>query len=145
MQKPSVVYEDNQGAIFVANNRQVGMRTKNIDIRHHFLRDVLEDKDMDINYIMREAKPADIIMKIFLKPIALNTRKTSQRENSGRSWKLKGRMSRITELWMESWIVTQMNIPVKHLLKLRMGKTGISVSWSKYTGLVSKKMNKIIM
>ena len=59
MQKPSVVYEDNQGAIFVANNRQVGMRTKNIDIRHHFLRDVLEDKDMDINYISSEEKPAD--------------------------------------------------------------------------------------
>ena len=51
MQKPSVVYKDNQGAIFLANNRQVVMRTKHIDIRHHFLSDMFEDKDMYIEYI----------------------------------------------------------------------------------------------
>ena len=45
------MYEDNQGAIFLSNNRKFGMRTKNIDIRHKFLRDMVEDKDIDINYI----------------------------------------------------------------------------------------------
>ena len=43
-----VVYEDSQGDILVAKNRQVGMRTKHIDMRHHFLRDMLEDNDMNI-------------------------------------------------------------------------------------------------
>ena len=52
--KPAVVYEDNQGAIFLANNRQVGMRTKHINICHHFMGGVVEDKDMDINYIIRK-------------------------------------------------------------------------------------------
>ena len=28
VQKPSVIYEDNQGAIFIAKNRQVGICTK---------------------------------------------------------------------------------------------------------------------
>ena len=63
MQNPSVVYEDNQEAIFLANNRKVCMRTKHIDIRHHFLRDMVDDKDIDIKYIRIEENPADIMMK----------------------------------------------------------------------------------
>ena len=39
VQKPEIIQEDNQGAIFLANNRQVGMHTKCIDIRHYFQRD----------------------------------------------------------------------------------------------------------
>ena len=54
VQKPSVLCEDNQGAIFLANNSQVGMRTKHIDIRHYFLRDMVEYKDMEIKYIRSE-------------------------------------------------------------------------------------------
>ena len=61
MQKPSIIYEDNQGGNFLANNRQVGMRTKHIDICHHFLRDMVEDKDIDIKYIQREENPAYIM------------------------------------------------------------------------------------
>ena len=36
VQKLEFVYKDYQGEIFVANNRQVGMHTRYIDIRHHF-------------------------------------------------------------------------------------------------------------
>ena len=42
VQRLSIVYEDNLGSIFFENNRQVGMLTKNIDIRHHFLRYMVE-------------------------------------------------------------------------------------------------------
>ena len=52
--KPSVVYKGNQGSIFLANSRQVGMHTKHIFICHHFLRDVVEDKNNDIKYIRSE-------------------------------------------------------------------------------------------
>ena len=38
VQKLSVMYEDNQGAVFLSNNVQVGMRNKHVDIRHHFMR-----------------------------------------------------------------------------------------------------------
>ena len=48
VQKPSVLYEDNQGAIFLAKNRQVGINTKHIDFCHHFMRVVVEDKYIDI-------------------------------------------------------------------------------------------------
>ena len=62
VQNPSVVHENNQGAIFLANNKQVGICTKHIDICHHILREVIEDKDMDIKYIINEENPADITM-----------------------------------------------------------------------------------
>ena len=51
VQKPSVIYEDNQGAIFLAENRQVGIPTKHIDICHHFLWYMAEEKDIYIQYI----------------------------------------------------------------------------------------------
>ena len=57
------MYEDNQGAIFLANNRQVGMRTKHIDICHHFLRDMVEDKYIDIKYIRSEENSAYFMTK----------------------------------------------------------------------------------
>ena len=63
MKKPSVIYEDNQGAIFLAKNRQVGICTKHIDIRHHFLRDMVEEKDIDVQYILSEDNPAYIMTK----------------------------------------------------------------------------------
>ena len=63
VEKPSVLYEDNQGAIFLAKNRQVGILTKHIDVRHCFLRYMVEEKDGDIKYIRSEENPADIMAK----------------------------------------------------------------------------------
>ena len=63
VQKPSVIYEDNQGVIFLAKNRQVDICTKDIYIRHHFLQDMVEDKDIDVQYIRNEDNPADIMTK----------------------------------------------------------------------------------
>ena len=57
LQNSSIIYKDNQGKIFLANNRQVGICTKHIDIRYHFLWEILEDKDIDINYIQSEDNP----------------------------------------------------------------------------------------
>ena len=36
VKKPSVIYEDNQGDIFLENNRQVGICTKHIDFVNVF-------------------------------------------------------------------------------------------------------------
>ena len=57
LQNPSITYKDNQGTIFLANNRQVGICKKHIDIRYHFLWEIVEDKDIDINYIQSEDNP----------------------------------------------------------------------------------------
>ena len=39
------------------------MRTNHIDILHHFLRDVVKDKDIAIKYIRSEENPEDIMTK----------------------------------------------------------------------------------
>ena len=41
VQKPEVLYKDNQGEILLAKNRQVVMLTKHIDINHYFLRETV--------------------------------------------------------------------------------------------------------
>ena len=45
LKKPYIIYEDIQGESFLEQNRQVGVFRKYIDIQHHFLRDMVEDKD----------------------------------------------------------------------------------------------------
>ena len=63
MDNPSVIYEDNHGSIFLAKNRQVCICTKHIDICHNFLRDMVEEKYIDIEYIRSENNPYDIMSK----------------------------------------------------------------------------------
>jgi len=40
-----LIGKDNQGAIFLAQNKQVNERTKHIDIKHYFIREFIEPKD----------------------------------------------------------------------------------------------------
>ena len=63
VENPSVTYEDNPGAIFLARNRQVGICTNNIDIHHNFLWNMVEEKDIYIHYIRSEDNPYDIMTK----------------------------------------------------------------------------------
>jgi len=60
---PSILLEDNTGAIFLVRNQQVGPRTKHIDIRHHFLRELHEDGSMIVKYTQSENNEADMMTK----------------------------------------------------------------------------------
>lgn len=57
------MYGDNQGAIALSKNPVNRQRSKHIDIRHHFLRDVLLDGKIDIVYCPTENMVADIFTK----------------------------------------------------------------------------------
>jgi hypothetical protein len=59
----AIIYEDNLGAIYLTKNQQVSARTKHIDIRHHFLRDLLNDKKIDIRFQRSEDNSSDIFTK----------------------------------------------------------------------------------
>ena len=63
VQKSSVIYEDNQGVIFLVRNRQVCISTKHINICHRFLGYLVKDKDIGFQYIRGEDNPADIMIK----------------------------------------------------------------------------------
>lgn len=58
-----IIYNDNQGAAKLAKNSQFHGRTKHIDIRYHFIRDVVEDQKVTIKYIRSEDMSADILTK----------------------------------------------------------------------------------
>ena len=42
---PGILFEDNAGSIFLAQNQQVSKRTKHIDLKHHFIREFIEKRN----------------------------------------------------------------------------------------------------
>ncbi|CAM9438252.1 unnamed protein product [Chrysoparadoxa australica] len=57
------IYEDNTGAISLAENWSSGTRTKHVDVRYHHVREMVESKMVKIKYIRSEEQPADILTK----------------------------------------------------------------------------------
>ena len=58
-----IIFEDNEGAIFLAKNSQVGMCTKHIDVKYHIIRDLINNKYLDIMYVKSEDNYADLMTK----------------------------------------------------------------------------------
>jgi hypothetical protein len=61
--RPSIVYGDNMGAIFLARNLAVGQRTKHIDIRTRFITNLVESKQIEMEHVRSENNPADAASK----------------------------------------------------------------------------------
>ena len=59
----SVIWEDNQGCIALANNPKLHERSKHIDVRHHFIRQNIADSIVKIQYMESERMPADGLTK----------------------------------------------------------------------------------
>ena len=59
----TVIFEDNQSAIHLAKNQQVHGRSKHIDIKYHFIRDLVEAGKIDLMYCASEDMVADILTK----------------------------------------------------------------------------------
>ena len=60
---PTKIWEDNQGAIAISKNPVAHGRTKHIDIRHHFVREAVCNKVVDVKYCPTEVMVADIFTK----------------------------------------------------------------------------------
>ncbi|RVW19328.1 Retrovirus-related Pol polyprotein from transposon TNT 1-94 [Vitis vinifera] len=58
-----VVFCDNTSAINISKNPVLHSRTKHIDIRHHFIHDLVEDKVVSLEYVPTEGQIADILTK----------------------------------------------------------------------------------
>ena len=76
LKQPTVVWNDNQGAQKLARNNVFRSRTKHIDIRHHFIREVLQDAYIRIDYMTSNEMMADVLTKGLAGPKHL--------ENSGK-------------------------------------------------------------
>ena len=58
--KPTVLREDNQGAIAIARNPISHSHTKQ---KYHYIREAIESEDIDLEYCPTEMMVADILMK----------------------------------------------------------------------------------
>ena len=60
---PTVIHEDNQGAIAMAKNPVGHARTKHIDIRYHFVREGVQNGAIVLKYIATDEMIADMLTK----------------------------------------------------------------------------------
>ena len=60
---PHLVLEDNQACIKMATNPKGWKRTKHIDVRHHFVRDLVESDVVQIQHIGTDLQAADLLTK----------------------------------------------------------------------------------
>ena len=59
------VFEDNQGAVQLAQNPITNSNSKHIDVRHHFLRELVRQRDTKVVQVPSEFQHADILTKAF--------------------------------------------------------------------------------
>lgn len=57
------ICSDNQGALFVSQNPVTEKRTKHIDVRFHYIRDVIEKGAIEVFFVPGVDNPADIFTK----------------------------------------------------------------------------------
>ena len=62
-QETMSVFCDNQSAIDISKNLVEHSRTKHIDINHHFIRDLVEEKIISLHHIPTENQLVDIFTK----------------------------------------------------------------------------------
>ena len=67
-QRSVKIYEDNQSCIALAKHPERHSRAKHIDIKYHFVRELVEDKQIEMVYIPTKEKLGDM----FRKPIPRN-------------------------------------------------------------------------
>ncbi len=65
--EPTVLMEDNKGTIALAQNPVAHARTKHIDIRHHFIREAVQEGVVKIDYCPTEEMIADLLTKPLVK------------------------------------------------------------------------------
>ena len=60
---PLPICSDNQGAIFISSNPITECQSKHIDIHYHYVRELVEDKKVEVFYISTDDNPADLFTK----------------------------------------------------------------------------------
>ena len=63
VQLPIVVKTDNIGAIFMSQNASTGVRTRHIDTRYHFIREIIDDGLIKIEFVRSKENDSDIFTK----------------------------------------------------------------------------------
>ena len=60
----TTILEDNQSTICLAKNQQVHGRTKHVDIKYHFIHDLVEAERIKLTYCASKDMVADMLTKV---------------------------------------------------------------------------------
>jgi hypothetical protein len=60
---PISVYVDNTGAIFMAKNWTGGQRTKHVDVKYHFVRELIFGGMIEVIFVRTDDNVADVFTK----------------------------------------------------------------------------------
>ncbi|EXX70798.1 hypothetical protein RirG_084260 [Rhizophagus irregularis DAOM 197198w] len=60
---PTKIFCDSQSAIYLTKDQMFHERTKHIDVRYHFIRDVISKGDIQVQKISTHDNPADMMTK----------------------------------------------------------------------------------
>ena len=63
VEKPMKLYVDNKGAVDLTNNWSIGGRTRHIDVKQYFLRDLKEAGIIETLWVKGQDMPADMFTK----------------------------------------------------------------------------------
>jgi len=66
-QKQLELYSESQSVIHLAKNQVFHARTKHIDVRYHFVREILEEEEIILQKIHTTENPADMLTKVVTK------------------------------------------------------------------------------
>jgi len=85
VQLPVKIYEDNQSCIKLANNQKFSKRSKHIDTKYHFIKDLNKDDKILLEYCPSENMLADMLTKalqqVRLRKLSKESGLTSHDEN----------------------------------------------------------------
>ncbi|XP_074558519.1 secreted RxLR effector protein 161-like [Curcuma longa] len=62
-EQPTVIHCDNMSAIAMTKNPVFHSRTKHIELRHHFIRDVVNKGEINLEFVRTDAQCADFLTK----------------------------------------------------------------------------------
>jgi hypothetical protein len=60
---PTAVFEDNRGCVAISKNHRTDARTKHIDVKYHYTRQLVEERIIDIKPISTGSMIADVMTK----------------------------------------------------------------------------------
>ena len=63
IEKPGILLEDNTGCIFLIQNQSVSGRTKHIEVRWHYLRQLYQKGELTVTYVASDENESDMMTK----------------------------------------------------------------------------------